>query len=54
MHREFYQKYLEWEDHLKYLGILVRIILKWNLKKFYMRVGAVIIWLVIKNASGKQ
>jgi hypothetical protein len=32
MHREFYQKNLEWKDHLKYLRTLVRIILKWNLK----------------------
>jgi hypothetical protein len=51
MRGEFYQKNL---DYLKYLRTLVRIILKWNLKKFCMRVGTVFIWLVIKNASGKQ
>ena len=51
MRREFYQKNL---DHLKYLRTLVRKILKWNLKKFYTRVGTVSIWLVVKNTSGKR
>jgi hypothetical protein len=50
----FIKENLEWKDYLEYLRTLVRIILKWNLKKFYTRVGTMFIWLGIKNASGKQ
>lgn len=33
---------------MEYLRTLVRKILKWNLKKFYTRVGTVFIWLSSK------
>jgi len=52
MHRGFWWRNLREGDHLEYLGIDVRMILKWILNKLGEKVWMGFIWLRIE-ASGR-